>query len=314
MRTSSLGALEISAIGLGCNNLGRGLDQAQATTLVAGALDLGVSFFDTARLYGNGDSERFLGSALRGRRDRVVIATKFGRIPRVPDAPGADRGGIRASIEVSLQELGTDYIDLFQLHFPDALVPVEETLEALAELVEEGKVREIGCCNFDEAKLRRALDISDAGGWPRFVSNQVEYSMVHREPEQNGLVGLCERESVALLPYYPLASGLLTGKTRRGETPKGRLRMEKYRRFLSEENFDLAERLQTFAAARELSMAQVALGWLLSRSAVPAVTPGATRLSQIAANVAATEWAPSEEDLNELDRVLADQAGPASAT
>jgi len=244
----------------------------------------------------------------------VVIATKFGRIPRVPDAPGADRAGIRASIEVSLQELGTDYIDLFQLHFPDGLVPIEETLEALAELVEEGKVREIGCCNFDEARLRRALDVSDAGGWPRFVSNQVEYSMVHREPEQNGLTGLCERENLALLPYYPLASGLLTGKAPRGETPKGRLRMEKYSRFLSEENFDLTDRLQIYAATRGLSMAQVALGWLLSRSPVPVVTPGATRPEQIASNVAATEWKPSQDDLDQLDRLLADQAGPASAT
>jgi aryl-alcohol dehydrogenase-like predicted oxidoreductase len=314
MRTAKLGALEVSAIGLGCNNLGRGLDQAQTATLVRAALDLGVNFFDTARLYGNGDSERFLGSALGGHRDRVVIATKFGRIPRVPDAPGADRAGIRASIEVSLQELGTDYIDLFQLHFPDGLVPIEETLEALAELVEEGKVREIGCCNFDEARLRRALDVSDAGGWPRFVSNQVEYSMVHREPEQNGLTGLCERENLALLPYYPLASGLLTGKARRGETPKGRLRIEKYSRFLSEENFDLTDRLQIYAATRGLSMAQVALGWLLSRSPVPVVTPGATRPEQIASNVAATEWKPSQDDLDQLDRLLADQAGPASAT
>jgi len=244
----------------------------------------------------------------------VVIATKFGRIPRVPDAPGADRGGIKASIRVSLQELGTDYIDLYQLHFPDGLVPIEETLEALAELVEEGTVREIGCCNFDEARLRGALDVSDAGGWPRFVSNQVEYSMVHREPEQNGLAGFCERENVALLPYYPLASGLLTDKTRRGETPAGRLRMEKYSRFLSEENFDLAERVRAFAATRELSMAQVALGWLLSRSPVPAVTPGATRPDQIEANVAAAEWKPSEDDLDELHRLLADHAGPTRAT
>jgi len=314
MRTAPLGALEISAIGLGCNNLGRGLDQTQTTTLVGAALDLGVNFFDTARLYGNGDSERFLGAALAGRRDQVVIATKFGRIPRVPDAPGADRGGIRASIELSLQELGTDYIDLYQLHFPDDRVPIEETLETLAELMEEGKVREIGCCNFDGARLRHTLDVSDAGGWPRFVSNQVEYSMVHREPEQNGVSGLCERENVALLPYYPLASGLLTGKARRGETPKGRLRMEKYSRFLSEANFDLADRLQIYAATRGLSMAQVALGWLLSRSPVPAVTPGATRPEQIASNVAAAEWKPSQDDLHQLDRLLADQAGPASAT
>jgi aryl-alcohol dehydrogenase-like predicted oxidoreductase len=138
--------------------------------------------------------------------------------------------------------------------------------------------------------------------------------MVDREPEQNGLTGLCEGENIALLPYYPLASGLLTGKTRRGETPKGRLQMEKYSRFLRQENFDLAERLQIYAATRGLSMAQVALGWLFSRSPVPAVTPGATRPEQIANNVAAAEWKPSQDDLDQLDQLLADQAGPASAT
>lgn len=307
---AKLGALEVSAIGLGCNNLGRDLDNSQTATLVGAALDLGVNLFDTARLYGNGDSERFLGSAVGRHRHQVVIATKFGRIPKVPDAPGADRAGIRTSIEESLRMLGTDYIDLLQLHFPDGLVPIEETLEALAGLVEEGKVREIGCCNFDEARLRGALDVSDAGGWPRFVSNQVEYSMVHREPEHNGLAGLCERENVALLPYYPLASGLLTGKTRRGEPPEGRLRREKYRRFLSKGNFDLVERIRAFAATRGLSMVQVALGWLLSRSPVPAVTPGATRPDQIEANVAAAEWKPSEDDLVELHKLLADHTGP----
>jgi aryl-alcohol dehydrogenase-like predicted oxidoreductase len=309
MRKAAIGALEVSVVGLGCNNLGRGLDREGAADLVRCALDVGIDYFDTARLYGNGDSERYLGGALGSDRDRVVVATKFGRIPRVPDAPGADRAGIRASIEISLSELGTDYIDLYQLHFPDRETPITETLSVLAELVEEGKVREIGCCNFDATRLRDALDASDANGWPRLVSNQVEYSMVHRQPETNGLAELCSEEGVALLPYYPLASGLLTGKTRRDEPPQGRLKMERYQRFLTEDNFDLVERMEPFADARGLTTAQVALAWLLTQEPVPAVTPGATRPEQIVSNVAAATWEPSAADLEELGGLLAASDG-----
>lgn len=309
MRRVGIGSLQVSAIGLGCNNLGRDLDRESSANLVRAARLVGIDYFDTARLYGNGDSERYLGAALGSDRDRVVVATKFGRIPRVPDAPGADRAGIRANIEVSLSELGTDYIDLYQLHFPDEETPITETLSVLAELVEEGKVREIGCCNFDTTRLREALDASDANGWPRFVSNQVEYSLVHRRPESNGLGALCSEEGVALLPYYPLASGLLTGKTRRDQPPQGRLQMEQYGRFLTEDNFDLVERLEPFADARGLTMAQVALGWLLTREAVPAVTPGATRPEQIVSNVAAADWEPSAADLEELGGLLAASDG-----
>lgn len=305
MRSVPLGALDISAIGLGCNNLGRGLDQQASDALISAALEHGVTFFDTARLYGGGDSERFLAHGLGKHRDEVVIATKFGRIPRVPEAPGADRAGIGETIDMSLRELGTDHIDLYQIHFPDERVPIEETLEALSELVDEGKVREIGCCNFSAAQLEEAVKASDDNGWPRFVSNQVEYSMVHRDPEENGLLSLCETTGIALLPYYPLASGLLTGKTRRGEAPKGRLSMKRYReRFLSEENFDLVEDVERYASARGMSTAQVALGWLLSRPAVPAVTPGATRAEQIASNVRAATWEPTRADLDELDSLL----------
>ena len=309
MRKTLLGELEVSVIGLGCNNLGRGLDAEQSAILVRKALDVGIDFFDTARLYGSGHSEGYLGTALGRDRDRVMIATKFGKIPRVPEAAGADRSGIRNSIETSLSELGTDHIDLYQLHFPDAETPIEETLSALAELVEEGKVREIGCCNFDARQLREALTVSDANGWPRFVSNQVEYSMVHRQPETNGLVALCLEERVGLLPYYPLASGLLTGKTRRDRPPQGRLQMERYRKFLTEENFDLVERLRPFAETRGLSMAQVALGWLLAQAAVPSVTPGATRPDQISSNVAAANWEPSRADLEELRGLLSASGG-----
>lgn len=309
MRTGSIGQLEVSVVGLGCNNLGRGLDRESSAHLVHSALDAGIDYFDTARLYGDGDSERYLGDALGRHRDQAVVATKFGRIPRVPDAPGADRAGIRASLEVSLAELGTDHIDLYQLHFPDDETPIAETLSALAELVDEGKVREIGCCNFDAARLRDALDVADANGWPRFASNQVEYSMVHRVPETDGLASLCSAEGVALLPYYPLASGLLTDKTRRDQAPGGRLSMERYGRFLTDENFALVERLRPFADARGLTIEQVSLGWLLSNEIVPAVTPGATRPEQITSNAAAADWNPTPNDLDELRSLLPGSRG-----
>lgn len=304
MEFAQIGRLRVSVIGLGCNNFGRALDRRQSAAVVQAALDHGVTYFDTARNYGDGRSESFLADALGTHRTEVVIATKFGRVPRLPDSPGATRADIRRTIETSLTELRTDYIDLYQLHFPDPDTPVAETLEALQELVEEGKVREIGCANFDTARLQEALDVSEKQKWAAFVSNQVHYSMVHRGPERNGLAELCRKEGVALLPYYPLASGLLTGKTRRGERPRGRLRMERYSRFLTDENFDVVEAAVRFAQQRGLTVAQVALRWLLSRSAVPSVSPGATRPEQVAANVAALDWDPSEEELEELDSLL----------
>lgn len=304
MEFAQIGRLRVSVIGLGCNNFGRALDRRQSAAVVQAALDHGVTYFDTARNYGDGRSESFLADALGTHRTEVVIATKFGRVPRLPDSPGATRADIRRTIETSLTELRTDYIDLYQLHFPDPDTLVAETLEALQELVEEGKVREIGCANFDTARLQEALDVSEKQKWAAFVSNQVHYSMVHRDPERNGLAELCREEGVALLPYYPLASGLLTGKTRRGERPRGRLRMERYSRFLTDENFDVVEAAVRFAQQRGLTVAQVALRWLLSRSAVPSVSPGATRPEQVAANVAALDWDPSEEELEELDSLL----------
>jgi aryl-alcohol dehydrogenase-like predicted oxidoreductase len=304
MRTARIGQLEVSVIGIGCNNFGRALDKEGSASLVRAALDLGVTYFDTARNYGNGQSESFLGAALGKHRDEVVIATKFGRIPRMPESGGATRADVRQAIEKSLGELRTDYVDLYQLHFPDPETPIADTLGAMRELVEEGKVREIGCSNFDATQLNEALGVAGAQGWPAFVSDQVQYSMVHRDPEVDGLAEVCEAKGVALLPYYPLTSGLLTGKTRRGQEPKGRLRMERYRRFLTDENFDLAERVEGFARERGLTMVQVALGWLLTRPAVPSVTPGATRPEQVASNVEAGEWRPSPADLAALDSVI----------
>jgi aryl-alcohol dehydrogenase-like predicted oxidoreductase len=200
--------------------------------------------------------------------------------------------------------LNTDYVDLLMIHFPDPDTPIEDTLEAMSALVDEGKVRQIGCSNFDPTQLSEALRVSDENGLAAFVGDQVEYSMLHRDPETSGLDQVCLDRGVGLLPFYPLGNGLLTGKTRRGEPPKGRLQMDRYQKFLTDENFDLVEGVEAFATARGVSMVQVALGWLLAQEAVPSVTPGATKPEQVVSNVAAADWEPTTDDLAELGRVL----------
>jgi aryl-alcohol dehydrogenase-like predicted oxidoreductase len=314
MRTTHIGSLEVSVIGLGCNNFGRALDAGQSAAVVGAALEAGINHFDTASNYGEGQSESFLGAALGDRRDEVVIATKVGvAIPGWEGSGGASPEYIRQVLERSLTALGTDHVDVYMIHFPDPKTPIEDTLEVLADLVEEGKAREIGCSNFDPTQLTEALEVSKAYGWPAFVCDQVHYSMVHREPEANGLADLCVETGVALLPYYPLASGLLTGKTRRGAEPQGRLRMDRYQEFLTEENFDLVEGLERFATDRGVTMVQVTLGWLLAQKAVPALTAGATSPEQVVANAAAAEWEPSEADLAALSALLDHSSGPVSS-
>jgi len=305
MKHTSLGSLEISVIGLGCNNFGRALDQMGTNAVVSSALEVGINFFDTASNYGEGQSEEMLGKALGGHRDEVVVGTKFGMgAPGVDGLQGAHPDTIRRSVERSLRQLDTDRIDLLQLHFPDPEVPIGDTLALLGELVNEGLVLEIGCSNFDAAQVAEAVGASDAAGHPRFVSNQIEYSMVAREPETNGLTALAEAENVALLPFYPLASGLLTGKKRKGQPVEGRLNMDRYQRFLTDENFAVVEGLRSFAEQRGLAMVTVALGWLLHQPTVPSVTPGATSSEQILGNVAAAEWSPSDGDLLELSELI----------
>ncbi|HET9203270.1 MAG TPA: aldo/keto reductase [Acidimicrobiia bacterium] len=305
MRTSWIGDLEVSVVGLGCNNFGRALDKAGSAAVVAAALEVGISHFDTASNYGEGQSEAFLGTALGGSRDDVVIATKVGvPIPGWEGSGGAAPDYVRQVLERSLTELGTDYVDVYMVHFPDPKIPIEDTLAVMNVMVDEGKVRQIGCSNFDPAQLTEALAVSAEKGWPPFVCDQVQYSMVHREPEENGLAELCAESGVALLPYYPLASGLLTGKTRRGGEPQGRLKMDRYQEYLTDDNFDVAEAVERFAVERELSMVQVALGWLLSREAVPAVTAGATSPEQVRANAAAADWEPTPDDLSALQELL----------
>ncbi len=301
MRTAMIGEVAVSVVGLGCNNFGRALDQEGATAVVDAALDAGITHFDTASNYGEGQSEAFLGKALGSRRDEVVIASKVGvPIPGWEGSGGAAPDYVRQVLERSLSELGTEYLDLYMIHFPDPKTPIEDTLEVMSRMVVAGKVRQIGCSNFDPNQVNEALDVSKERGWPAFVCDQVHYSMVHREPETNGLADLCVDTGVALLPYYPLASGLLTGKTRRGGEPQGRLKMDRYQDFLTDENFDLVEGVERFASERGLTLVQVALGWLLAQEAVPAVTAGATSPEQVVANSKAADWAPTSDDLESL--------------
>ncbi len=305
MRTAQLGTLEVSAIGLGCNNFGRALDAKQSAAVVNAALDAGVTYFDTASNYGEGQSESFLGAALGSRRHEAVIATKFGvAIAGWEGSGGASPDYVRKATERSLRELGTDYIDLLMIHFPDPDTPIEDTLEAMNALVDEGAVRQIGCSNFDVEQLTEALDVSESQGLARIVGNQVQYSMLHREPETTGLDQVCLDRGVGLLPFYPLGNGLLTGKTRRGEPPKGRLQMDRYQKFLTDENFDLVEGVEAFARSRDLTMVEVSLGWLLAQEAVPSVTPGATTAEQVTSNARAAAWVPTSDDLIELSDLL----------
>lgn len=305
MRTAKLGDLEVSVVGLGCNNFGRALDEKEAARVVGAALDSGVTFFDTASNYGEGLSESFLGAALGGRRDEVVICTKFGvPVPGWEGSGGASPEYVSAATERSLRELGTDYIDLLMVHFPDEKTPIEDTLRAMDALVVAGKARQIGCANFDQGQLREALGVSAGAGLSSFVCDQMQFSLIHRQPQEDGTLAACEELGISLVPYYPLGSGLLTGKTRRGHEPVGRLRMERYQSFLTDENFDVVEGLESFARERGLSMVQAAIGWLLAQPGVPTVPAGATKVEQVQANATAATWRPDDEDMAELRALI----------
>jgi aryl-alcohol dehydrogenase-like predicted oxidoreductase len=295
-------------VGLGCNNFGRRLDAAGTAAVVNAALDAGVTFFDTADSYGDGNSEEFLGRALGKRRDEVVVATKFGSQVK-GQGKGASPAYIRQAAEASLRRLGTDRIDLYQLHVPDPSVPIAETLGALGELVQAGKVREIGCSNFTAEQLREA-QASVRPGAAKFVSVQNEYSLVHREPEREVLPE-CERQGLAFLPYFPLASGLLTGKYRRGKPAPPGSRISEgghYTKLLSEQNMAVVEELIQFAESRGHTILELAISWLLARPVVASVIAGATKPEQVRDNVAAAGWRLSEAELAEVDAVTSQPA------
>jgi aryl-alcohol dehydrogenase-like predicted oxidoreductase len=299
MRTRFLGngGPEVSVVGLGTNNFGRRCDYGRTLAVIDAALDAGVTLFDTADIYGQGMSEEYIGRALEGRRGRVLIATKFGK--PMDERPEERRGSpdyIQWAVESSLRRLRTDVIDVYQLHEPDPVTPIEETLGALNDLVADGKVRWIGSSNFSSEQIEAAEEVARGAGFHRFVSVQNEYSLVERGAEDEVLV-TCERLGIGFLPYFPLASGLLTGKYRRGETAtEGRLAG----REIVAEQWDRVEALQRYADERGASLLEVAIGGLLAMPAVASVIAGATTPEQVRANVAAGSWEPSAEDIEEL--------------
>jgi aryl-alcohol dehydrogenase-like predicted oxidoreductase len=296
----SIGALRVSVVGLGCNNFGMRIDDAVTRRVVDAALDAGVNFFDTADIYGATKSEEFLGRALVGHRDRAIVATKFGMA--VDDQrKGARPEYVRQACDDSLRRLGTDRIDLYQLHQPDPNVPIADTLGAMDSLVTAGKVREIGCSNFSAEQLDEAERAVKPGA-ARFVSVQNEYSLLHREPEK-GVLPACERLNLAFLPYFPLASGLLTGKFEPGRPapPDSRLSLSWTSRFTTDANVRVTEALKAFASRRGHTLLELAFSWLLSRRPVASVIAGATSPEQVRANAAAARWTLTKEDLAEID-------------
>ena len=291
--------LRVSVVGLGCNNFGQRCDQAQTRAVVAKALDLGVTLFDTADVYGGlGVSEEYLGKALENRRPDVIVATKFG----MPMGEGLKRGGSRRWVlqaaENSLRRLGTDWIDLYQIHFPDASTPIEETLRAMDDLVRSGKVRYVGCSNFAGWQVVEAAWTSRSASLAPFVSAQNFYNLLERGVEKE-LVPACNAYGLGVLPYFPLASGLLTGKYQRGQAaPAGtRLSAARFAGTLNEKNFDRVEKLAAFAADAGHSLLELAIGWLASQPHVPSVIAGATSPEQVEANVRAAEWKLSAAEL-----------------
>jgi aryl-alcohol dehydrogenase-like predicted oxidoreductase len=305
VRTRRLGedGPEVSVVGLGCNNFGMRVDLEGTRAVVDAALDAGVTLFDTADIYGNvGGSESFLGEILEGRRDRVVIATKFGGDMNDGTRARGSRDYIRKAIEASLQRLRTDYVDVYQYHTPDHVTPYDETFGALDELVKEGKVRHVGHSNLEAEEVEQVDELARERGLTRPVSAQNRYSLLEREAERE-LLPACERLGIGVLPYFPLASGLLTGKYRRGQPPPEGTRLSSRPDALSDEKFERVEALERFAEERGLSLLQVAIGGLLGQRAVASVIAGATKPEQVRANVAAGEWEPSEDDVAALNDI-----------
>jgi aryl-alcohol dehydrogenase-like predicted oxidoreductase len=309
MRSLGRSDLRVSVVGLGCNNFGR-IDFGASRKVVDRALDLGITLLDTADVYGErGGSETQLGEILGPRRKDIVLATKFGMpMDDAGEKKGASHRYIMEAVEASLKRLKTGWIDLYQLHQPDPATPLEETLGTLNELVQAGKVRAIGCSNLSAAQIAEAADIARAKQWPAFVSAQDEYSVLARGIERE-LIPELEREHMGLLPYFPLASGMLTGKYKRNEQAPAGSRMALIQRhadrFLSEENWNKVEKLEAFCAARGHTMLELAFSWLASRPWVASVIAGATRPEQIEQNVQAVNWKLTPEDITEIDRITA---------
>jgi aryl-alcohol dehydrogenase-like predicted oxidoreductase len=299
--------LNASIVGLGCNNFGRRADLDATRAVVDAALEEGVTFFDTADIYGRGQSEEYLGEVLQGRRDQVVLATKFGMDMGDGRGPRGSRAYIQQAIDASLRRLRTDAVDYYWYHRPDGVTPILETLETLHELVQAGKVLAIGASNFSAAQLEEAAAVADEHGLTPFTAVQNEYSLLVRDPEDQVLPA-CERLGIGFVPFFPLASGLLTGKYRRGEPGPSGARLSSKDEIATPDQFDLIEALQRWADERGVPMTDVAIGALLAREVVSSVIAGATKPDQVRANAAAGRWTPSDEDLAALGDVLSAHA------
>jgi aryl-alcohol dehydrogenase-like predicted oxidoreductase len=299
--------LRVSLLGLGGNTFGRYADQATTTAIVSQALELGVTFFDTADVYGTGVSEELLGKALAGRRERALIATKVGmQMSEQPNDSGSSRAHVIASCEASLRRLQTEAIDLYQIHRFDPTTPLEETLGALDDLVRAGKVRYIGCSNYAAWQVVRALWVSDRRNLARYVSVQPEYNLLSRDVEGE-LVPCCLQLGLGLIPYLPLAAGVLTGKYKPGAEPPEGTRGHNNPRFVSRlrpETLEAVQRLDAWARERGHTVGELAIAWLASRPAVSTVITGVTKPEQVAANARAVDWQLSPEDVAEVDRLL----------
>jgi aryl-alcohol dehydrogenase-like predicted oxidoreductase len=295
--------LDVSVVGLGCNNFGRRIDLEATRAVVDAALEQGVTFFDTANTYGRGQSEEFLGEVLEGRRDQVTLATKFGMDMGDGKGPRGSRDYIMQAVEASLRRLRTDTIDVYWYHRPDGVTPIAETLEALDELVRRGSVRAIGASNFSAQQLEEADAVARERGLTRFTALQNEYSLLVRDAERDVLPA-CERLGIGFVPFFPLASGLLTGKYRRGEAGPSGARLSDREQIASDEQFDLLDALQSYAGARGVSVVDVAIGALIARPVISTVIAGATKPDQVRANAAAARWLPSDEDVAELEELL----------
>jgi aryl-alcohol dehydrogenase-like predicted oxidoreductase len=303
MQTRKVGSLQVSVVGLGCNNFGWRIDAEASAKVIDTAIESGVTFFDTADRYGKGQSEDFLGRALGKRRDQIILATKFG-MEMEKGQQGASPKYVLEAVDTSLRRLRTDRIDLYQLHQPDPKTPITDTLGALDELMRAGKVREIGCSNFSVAQIREATDASQ--GCAQFVSVQNEFSLFHREPETNGVLPECERRRLAFLPYFPLASGLLTAKYREGKKlPEGSRAADGWGpKVFTEQNLAIVELLIEFAESKGHTILELAFSWLLSHKPVASVIAGASKPEQVRANAKAADWQLAADDLAQIDAIM----------
>lgn len=302
-RIGGANGFDISVVGMGCNAFGRRLDEETSRPVIHAALDAGITFFDTAEGYGDGLSEEFIGRAIEGRRDQVILATKFGlRTLHVPGKGKGSRDNAMVAIDKSLKRLGTDHIDLYQFHMPDPSTPIAETLDAMNDMVRSGKVRLIGCSNFSAAQMREAVDTASEMGLDCFVTAQNQWSVLDREIEDD-LVPVCADNGIGILPYYPLAKGLLTGKYRRDLAAPEGSRLEGASDFRTAD-FDVLEALEAFATARGFNLLTLAVSWLASQPTVVSVISGAARADQLAQNVVAAGWKMTADDLLEIDRIV----------